>query len=328
MQLVERGLIDLNDPIDKILLKLASQPILNQREDGSLETLPAKRLITLRNLLTHSSGATYDWIDPQLTACRISRSETPRIVEDGNIAKGYAYPRAYEAGQGWAHSGGLDWASLLVARLTNTCFEGYVGENIAKPLGITSFTWHRTRKPEVAQKLMTMTTRLEDGALINSTTPFWPDPVAEGGGAGMYTNVHDYTRVLSDLLKTSPTLLRKETVDHISSPQFAEDSPALAGLKANGEFAYKCALDDSMEGVNRNQGLGGLLLMEDAKREKYFKPKGTMSWTGLPNLLWSVNRERGVALMVAMQILPRADWKSFDLIARFETAVWRHLKAE
>jgi hypothetical protein len=83
-----------------------------------------------------------------------------------------------------------------------------------------------------------------------------------------------------------------------------------------------------MEGVKPNQGLGGLLLMEDVKRDVYFKPKGTLSWTGLPNLLWSVNRERGLALMVAMQKLPWADRKSFDLVARFETAVWRNLKAE
>jgi hypothetical protein len=55
-----------------------------------------------------------------------------------------------------------------------------------------------------------------------------------------------------------------------------------------------------MEGVNPNQSLGGLLLMEDVKRENYFKPKGTISWTALPNLLWSVNRERGLALMIAM----------------------------
>jgi CubicO group peptidase (beta-lactamase class C family) len=139
--------------------------------------------------------------------------ETHSDHEDGNVAEGYAYPRSYEAREDWAYSGGLDWTSLLVARLTNTGFEACVEENIAKPLGIMSFTWHLPRKPEVAQKLMTMTTRQEDGTLVNSTTPFWPDPVAEGAGAGMYANVHDFTRVLSDLLKTSPTLLRKETVD-------------------------------------------------------------------------------------------------------------------
>jgi hypothetical protein len=82
-----------------------------------------------------------------------------------------------------------------------------------------------------------------------------------------------------------------------------------------------------MEGVNPNQSLGGLLLMEDVKRENYFKPKGTISWTALPNLLWIVNRERGLALMIAMQTLPWAERKSFDLVVRFETAVWRNLKA-
>jgi CubicO group peptidase (beta-lactamase class C family) len=94
MQLVERGLIHIDDAIAEILPELASQPILKQRTDGTLERFLAKISITLRDLLTHSSGATYDWIDPQLTAWRISRGGTPRIVEDGNIAQGYAYPRA------------------------------------------------------------------------------------------------------------------------------------------------------------------------------------------------------------------------------------------
>jgi hypothetical protein len=188
--------------------------------------------------------------------------------------------------------------------------------------------WHLPHKSKLAQKLMMMTTRQEDGTLVNNTTPFWPDPIAEGGRAGMYANVHDYTRILCNLLKTLPTLLLKETVDQHFSPQFAESSPTLAGLKANGKFAYKCALDNRMEGVNPNQGLGGLLLMEDVQREKYFKPKGMMSWTGLPNLLWSVNRERGLALIVAMQVLPWADRKAFDLVARFKTAVRRNLKVE
>jgi hypothetical protein len=82
-----------------------------------------------------------------------------------------------------------------------------------------------------------------------------------------------------------------------------------------------------MEGVDQNQALGGLLLMEDVQHEEYFKPKDTMSWTRLPNLLWGVNRERGLALMMAVQGLPWADRNCFDLIARFETAVLRNLKA-
>jgi hypothetical protein len=164
------------------------------------------------------------------------------------------------------------------------------------------------------------------GTFTGGPTPFWPDPISESGGAGMYSNVHNYTRVLSDLLEDEPVLLRRETVNQIFSPKFSEDSPALTGLKANGVFVYKCVLDDSMEGVDQNQALRGLLLMEDVQREEYFKSKDTMSWTGLPNLLWSINRERGLALMMGVPGLLWADRNCFNLIAGFETAVSPNLK--
>jgi hypothetical protein len=132
--------------------------------------------------------------------------------------------------------------------------------------------------------------------------------------------------VLSDLLKDEPLLLHKSSVDQLFTPQLAEGSNALEEFKAD-QFGYKPALDDSLEGVTANYTLGGLLLLEDVQRENYFKPKGTLSWTGLPNLLWSVNRERKLALFIAIQTVPWADRKSFELVARFETAVWSELEA-
>jgi CubicO group peptidase (beta-lactamase class C family) len=327
LQIVQSSLITLDEPIDKHLPELASQPII-EIDGGDFKLRPATKSITLRQLLTHSSGTAYDFMSPKLVPWRASRGETPALLSDGDVAKGYAYPRTFEAGEGWEYGAGLDWASLLVARLTNMSFEDYVERNIAKPLNITSFTWHLNRKPTVREKLMRMSTRQDDGALTDGPTPMWPDdPVAEGGGAGMYANVYDYTRVLSDLLKPSPILLSKSMVDAMFSPQFPEGSLAAKGLVDNGEVAYVCTLDASMEGVTPNIGLGGMFLMEHVDRENYFKPKGTLCWSGLPNLQWSVNRERGMALFVATQVLPWGDRKTFDLVARFETAVWRNLEA-
>ncbi|KAJ4375864.1 hypothetical protein N0V83_001142 [Neocucurbitaria cava] len=285
LQLVERGLISLDDNIDQHLPELASQPVVEQAGSG-IKLKKATRSITLRQLITHSSGTTYDWIDPKLIAWRASRGEVPSIVSDCDVAKGYAYPRAYEAGESWNYSGGFDWTSLLVERLANTSFQGYVELNIARPLGIASFTWRLSQKPAVAKHLMSMSSRQEGGKFIEGPTPFWPDPAKEAGGAGMYASVPDFARVLSDLLKDTPNLLKKDTVDQMFSPQFAEGSPALKGLVDNGEM-YACTLDASMDGVVPNFGLGSLLLMEDVNRKNYFKPKGTLSWTGLPNLLWS-----------------------------------------
>lgn len=313
--------------MDDILPELASQPIVEQKEDGTFELRKAKTSITLRQLLTHSAGATYDWADPKLIAWRISRGEVPALVEKGDVAKDYAYPRAYEAGEGWAYSGGLDWASLLVARLAKQSFESYVEENIAKPLGITTFTWHLPHKPAVAEKLMSISTRQEDGTLTDGPTPFWADPVAEGGGAGCYASVHDYMRVLADLLKDSPTILQKESVDALFASQFPLESLALIGLEANNEYSWKPTLNNSIEGAIVNHGLGGVLVTEDVDRPDFFRPKGTLSWSGLPNLLWGVNRERGLAIMFATQVVPWADRKCWEVIGKFETAAWKNLKA-
>jgi hypothetical protein len=67
--------------------------------------------------------------------------------------------------------------------------------------------------------------------------------------------------------------------------------------------------------------------MEDVVRENYLRPKNTLTWSGLPNLLWGVNRERGMAFLFATQVEPWADRKALEVAARFETAVWRHLRA-
>jgi CubicO group peptidase (beta-lactamase class C family) len=328
LQLVERGLITLDTPLDRHLPELALQPIVTQAEDGQLKYDRASVSITLRHLITHSSGATYDWVDPVLYAWRASRGDPiPTIVQNGDVASGFAYPRRFESGTSWNYSGGLDWTSLLVERLVGTSFEEYIEDKIAKPLGVESFTWHLSRKPDVEKKLMRMSTRKEDGTLADGPNPFWSEPLKEGGGAGMYANVDDFIRVLADLLKDSPVLLNRSSVDQMFTPQFAPGSSALHGLRTNGELVYRCTLDDSMEGVVANYGLGGLLVEEDVKREDYFKPAGTLSWSGLPNLAWGINRERGLATFFATQVSPWADRKTWDVIARFETAVWTSLSA-
>ncbi|KAJ4985473.1 beta-lactamase [Stagonosporopsis vannaccii] len=325
LQLVEDNLITLDEPLDRHLPELSSQPIVSQTETGQLKFDRALHSITLRHLITHSSGATYDWIAPVMYKWRASRGEAPALVFDGDVLKGHTYPRCYESGTSWNYSGGLDWTSLLVERLTGVRFEDYVEDKIAKPLGLSSFTWHLSHKPRVAEKLARMSTRKENGNLTDGPNPFSPEPAKEAGGIGMYANVHDYTRVLADLLREAPTLLKKASVDQMFASQLAPGSSALHDLRANGETVYQCSLDNSMEGVVANYGLGGLLVEEDVKRANYFRPAGTLSWFGLPNLSWSINRDRGLATFFATQVVPWADRKTWDVIARFETAVWTNL---
>ncbi|KAF2867507.1 beta-lactamase/transpeptidase-like protein [Massariosphaeria phaeospora] len=326
MQCVERGLIGLDDTIDNYLPELAAQPVASLKSPTEFELKPAKNSITLRQLVTHSSGVVYDSFDPAITLWRASHNETPNFPPtDGLVATSFAYPRAFDAGESWMYGGGLDWTSLLVARLNNVSFEDYVTKHIAKPLHLKAFTWHLSRHPEVGKKLMASSFRGEDGKLVPGTTPPWPEPVGEGGGAGIFTTVHDYTRVLADLLKDKPVLLSPSSIDQFFSPQFAPGSGPAQGMVTNDEQTWGPVLGAHTDGVSMNHGLGGALVMEDVDRKDYFKPKGTLTWSGMLNLMWSVNRERGLALFYATQVLPWNDAKTFKLASDFETAVWREI---
>lgn len=270
LQAVERGLITLDEPLDQYLPELAKLQIVGR----DLSLRPAVNKITLRHLVTHSSGASYDFVDPTLMKWRESRGESPAFPTRMIVEEDYAIPRTFEAGEGWTYGGGLDWAGLLIARLNKTTLEEYILENIAKPLGIETWTWHLSRKPHTAEKLMAAATRNVDGLLDHGPVPPFPEPIGEGGGAGIYSNAHDYTRVLADLLKDEPLLLKKESVDALFAPQFAKGSKSFEALHTNSGPAYGNTIGTSTDGLEFNHGLGGLIIAEEIDRDSYYKPKG------------------------------------------------------
>ena len=269
--------------------------------------------------MTHSIGLVYDFKNPTLTIWRTSRGEVPELPATGRIDK-LAFPRIAEAGESWNYSTSLDWASVLVSRLTNTGFEDYVRANIAEPLGITSWTWHYT--PAVAASLMQMTERTPSGTLAPSKTPIWEEPETERGGAGIYSTLDDYMRFLADTLADSPLTLAQSTMETLFAPQFEPGSKLQRSM-----WDISCAplVGGSMQGVAPNHGLGGFLLPHDVRREDdgYFKPGGTLGWHGMANLQWNSNREKGLAYLFATQVIPWGDPTTQKLIGEFDRAVWK-----
>ncbi|KAL5374959.1 hypothetical protein DPSP01_011539 [Paraphaeosphaeria sporulosa] len=323
LQCVERGLITLDESLSEHLPELTSQPIIaTSGEKEFFEMREATNPITLRQLLTHSSGIVYDWLNPTLSMWRSSRGEIAQLPFTGRTNE-ISYPRIAEAGEAWNYGTNLDWASLLVERLTKIPFEDHVTQNIAEPLGIKSWTWHLSRKPEVAQELMQMSERQADGTLAPSKTPIWEEPEAERGGAGMYSTIDDYMRMLADTLKECPTILKKETMDLMFTPQFEEGSKLQRSMW---DIACAPVVGLSMEGVSPNQGLGGFLTTHDIDRSDFSKPKGTLGWHGMANLAWNSNREKGLAYFFATQVIPWGDGESQALIKEFEAAVWKAYK--
>lgn len=319
----------LDEPLDKHLPELAALPILIQKDEKTFQEIPRTKPITLRHLLTHSSGAVLDLVDPVLIAWRLSRGEQPSFPPTQDPILDYSYPLSFEPGEGWMYGQGLDWAGLLVARLNNTTLEEYFQKHIARPLGITSWTFYPDRHPEVKEKLMVGTTRQADSTLAAGPDRLIPEPISEGGGVGLHSTVQDYMRFLSDLLKDQPLLLKKETADLLFTPQLEGKAyeafyTPTTGPMINGLLWHMVA-GGGIPDVKANHGLGGVVILEDIETETFKSPKGTLAWQGMPNSHWRINREKGLALFFTTAMVPFGDPTTQALGRDFETAVWKHL---
>jgi CubicO group peptidase (beta-lactamase class C family) len=321
LQCVERGLVSLDEPVDTIVPELSALPIIS--ETGVERKLTFKdysNKITLRQLLTHTSGLSYDFLDPLLMAWRASRNEESQTFS-GRVVEAMNTPLIFEPRDGWAYGTSVDWAGVIVERVSGMKLDDYFEKYIKIPLGLTLTTFHLERKPEVREKLVDLSVR--SNGVLKHMDRFFADPAVEAsGGAGLYSSGPDFVAVLADLLRDNPVLLRKDTVDLMFTPQLAEGSTAYQDLHLDAS-SHEHFLGGSSRNLKVNFGLGGLLLMEDVKNHRLEKPKGTMTWGGATNLTWSVNREKGVALLYASSVWPPLDEPGLRVAEAFETAIWR-----
>jgi hypothetical protein len=124
--------------------------------------------------------------------------------------------------------------------------------------------------------------------------------------------------VLHAVLKNDGTLLKRETVEDMFRPQLSGQSRA-ALLKVMSSTEENAINGGLPEGTNCDWGLGGLLVMQDLEG---WRSKGTMSWGGMPNLTWWIDREAGICGLYASQILPPEDPKSVEMSVLFEKTMY------
>lgn len=169
-----------------------------------------------------------------------------------------------------------------------------------EPLGITGMSFWPKKKSELKDKIPTIATRTPEGKL----GPFTDDHLNTHstdcfGGHGVYGKLGDYIKILQSLLANDGKLLKPETVDMMFTPQLGEGSAkAFAGFTN----AFSAMLIGEFNpDVPASYGLGGMLfLKDDVGRRK----KGTMSWGGVVNTFWLVDREADICLTFGTQVMP------------------------
>jgi CubicO group peptidase (beta-lactamase class C family) len=325
LQCVERGLLSLDADISDVITEFKDIQILvsMDNETGPVYK-PATRKITLRNLLTHSSGLAYEFADPKLFAWKrwsIRQSAANRAKSRStDVAVAYQTPLLFEPDEGWMYGYGNDWAGVAVSRVSGLSLQEYMQKNIWTPLGMTSTTFHVNDRPDLLQRMATLSERGADGKLTSGKNSRWKPGALidnESGGGGCSSTANDYIKLLASILDPDPRILRPETIDLLFSPSLADpEHMSRAGPQS---FGIAAVAGNIPIGSKMNHGLGGILNMEEMSVTG--RAEGGMQWGGLTNLFWWLNRKDGICGCYFGQLVPPGDKKSVEMYEAYERAV-------
>ncbi len=315
MQLVERGRIGLDEPAAKLIPELGEFKVMEGRDANGEPRLRApKSPITLRNLLTHSAGFTYDiWNLEMARYCR--EHNLPRAGSGKDIA--LRIPLLFDPGERWEYGINIDWAGKLVEAASGQRLGEYLRENLFAPLGMDSTGFYLT--PEMTARLAMVHQRGADGGFTVNAAPVAQEYEFEPGGGGLYSSPEDYLRFMRMILNAGQgngnRVLRPETVALMSKNSMGDlrvrmlptQNPALS---LDAEF---------FPGTPKSWGLSFMINEADAPTGR---SAGSLAWAGLANTYFWIDPKRKFAGLLMTQVLPFVDTRALQLFTNFETRVY------
>lgn len=284
MQLIERGLISLDTDVSSFIPDLAAQPILHGFDDNDKPILSdRKNPILFVHLLTHSAGTAYDKMVPVLEKYRDQQGQPE---DRATMSTKCVYPLLFEPGTYWSYGTGIDWAGKVLEKLTSQTLQQYMDDNVFAPLGIDRIKFTPFLTEEMNKEKATIGLRIgEEGNLINlpDTKNIDYGDAECFGGHGGYADLSQYFKILESLLFDDEKLLKKESTKVMFSPQLTKESRKGINQVFRMPEVVSLFVGSFPKEVEYDWGVGGVLIdSDDAAQRK----RGTMIWSGMPNLFW------------------------------------------
>ena len=319
MQLVEQGKLSLDAPAAETVPDIARVPVLEGFDnDGKPQTRPPKRAITLRHLLTHTSGFSYDMWNASTGRYAVAAG-IPPLTNCENA--GLFTALAFDPGDGWEYGIGIDWAGKMVEAASGTDLQSYMRTNIFEPLGMhdTSFTITAAQRA----KLSAMHARLEDGSLTAMPFEITQTPEFFMGGGGLYGTALDYSRFAQAILGggalNGTRILGADTVAEKSRNNMGEVNVA----PMRSAVAMLTKDSDFYPGMACKWGLSFLINTEVTPQGR---SAGSLAWAGLANTYYWIDPAKQVTGVFASQVLPFFDDHAIGAFRAFESAVYASLE--
>ncbi len=319
MQLVERGRLHLEAPASSVLPEVATAGVLEGCDgDGQPVVRPARAPITLRHLLTHTSGFGYDtWSEPLL---RYQQATGTQSMTSGELVATTTVPALFDPGEGWMYGISIDIVGRMVEEVSGHRLDHYLDEHILRPLGMGSTSFGLSG--DLQSRSAAIHARRPDGSLAAIELARSPEPKYPSGGGGLYSTVEDYCRFLQMILgrgsRNGVEVLQPETVDQMTVNNIG-DLRVVALPTARPELSNDA---EFFPGIEKSWGLTFQINEEPLPTGR---PAGGLMWAGIANTFFWIDMDNQVAGTYISQQLPFADARTYQLYTDIETATYSHL---
>lgn len=308
MQLYEQGKLGLDDPVQNYIPAFKNSKILDQfnEKDSSYTSVPAKSPITIRQLLTHSSGIVYGaFSQGALRAIYTKKGlmdvglSHAKMTTEEFINRLAEVPLAFHPGEKYTYGLNMDILGRVVEVVSGSKLSDYFRKNIFEPLGMKNTFFYLPKEKQA--KLVPIYLQKEDGTLEMATNtggvssamdyPLQADNNHYAGGGGLSSTALDYATFIQALLNNGhyngKRILSRKTVEVMTADQMIR-------------------LNQEGKGYSRKPGETfclGFSLITDQGKGISVKSPGTYEWGGYFNTKFFIDPKEQLIFVGMTQIL-------------------------
>jgi CubicO group peptidase (beta-lactamase class C family) len=293
--LFEEGRFQLDDPIERFIPQLASRRVLLPGATSLDQTEPAVRPITIRHLMSHSSGLSNGLLDPGtlIFNAYIHRKVVNPATTLAEMMDVLAdLPLVFQPGTSWEYSVATDVLARLVEVASGQRFDAFIQSRILDPLGMadTGFVVSDRDRLVAYYRGADPVDPMKPGLIRADDAPYpgaylHPFP-RQSGGAGLLSTLPDMVALVRSLLPGGSALLKPNTIDLMMTNQLPEG--VWMRFAAFGELQ------------GRGHGLAGGLVAKPSAFD-YPDARGELFWGGRAGTQWWISSERNIAGLIMAQ---------------------------
>jgi CubicO group peptidase (beta-lactamase class C family) len=293
--LFEEGRFQLDDPIERFIPQLANRRVLRPDATSLDQTEPAVRPITIRHLMSHSSGLSYGLLDPGtliFNAYNARKVVNPATTLAQMMDVLADLPLVFHPGTSWEYSVATDVLARLVEVISGQRFDAFIQARILGPLGMvdTGFVVSDRNRlvafyagADTVDPMKPGLTRADDAPYLGA----YLRPVPrQSGGSGLVSTLADMVALIRSLLPGGPTLLTPDTIELMMTNQLP------AGMW------IRFAAYGELQG--RGHGLTGALIVEPSAFD-HQDARGELSWGGRAGTQWWISPKKNTAGLIMAQ---------------------------